>query len=459
MILSSRIENILKGILSKHPDLKQDYTECEKKVLSELSNAISNDIYQFESPKHKTINQGSKRRIIKQYENPLSSEYIASQIIKEILDRRFKIKYPNRNKITKELFSILPAIIQMSEFTIVKFDFKDFFNSLSSIYVFEKYIKQKIIDREELALTKRFIYSTKNAYAGLCTSNSIAEIAAKNFDKAVINAFFTFGILYYERYIDDSILILNQNVDEVHVRNNLNLALQSAFHDKIPKKNKCKTKFNDTKFKFISKKYITDNTSVSFDFLGYEFHISHHERKNKLKIQFGITEEKIKKYNQRLDSIINHCRDQKSSLDINQELLRHCLRAFSSRVVYVTKQSKKNVWNVKGFISNYGELSSFLNSELIEPRTKIFLENMINDALNRQKIKTPTFIEKSKRYNLFENMKLNRTLLLVEHIGYDYNALTKICDQIGITNLNQNGKKKTFGSLVKEYLVKVCVGF
>lgn len=69
----------------------------------------------------------------------------------------------------------------MSDFTIVKFDFKDYFNSVSSIYVFEKYLKYNILDRHEIDLIKAFAYSTKYAYAGLCTSNAIAEIIAGYF--------------------------------------------------------------------------------------------------------------------------------------------------------------------------------------------------------------------------------------------------------------------------------------
>ena len=65
----------------------------------------------------------------------------------------------------------------------------------------------------------------------------------------------------------------------------------------------------------------------------------------------------------------------------NLELLRHRIKACASREVYISKHFKSNVWKVKGFISNYGELRYFLDTPLIESNTKAFLENMIEDDL------------------------------------------------------------------------------
>lgn len=96
----------------------------------------------------------------------------------------------------------------MKNFTIVKFDFKDYFNSVSSIYTFEKYIKSNLSNRQEIDLLENFVYKTKYAYAGLPTSNAIAEIIAKEFDSIIRYTFSGKGLIFYERYIDDSILIL-----------------------------------------------------------------------------------------------------------------------------------------------------------------------------------------------------------------------------------------------------------
>ncbi len=100
----------------------------------------------------------------------------------------------------------------MSDFTIVKFDFKDYFNSVSSIYVYERYIKDKILDREYLDIIELFVYSTIKTYMGLCCSNAIVEIISQKFDDLINKEFINNGMILYERYIDDCIIILNDHI-------------------------------------------------------------------------------------------------------------------------------------------------------------------------------------------------------------------------------------------------------
>ena len=170
------------------------------------------------------LKQGAKKRHVKLYK-PWSTEIILCQIIKQILDRQFKIKYPNRNKAVHTLFDFLKAVKQMSEFTIIKFDFKDYFNSVSSVYVFEKYIKGQLTNRTETELIATFTNQTKYSYAGLSTSNLFAEIIAIKFDELIQQAFSQHGLLFLERYVDDTIIILNQHLDEDVCKNILNDAL------------------------------------------------------------------------------------------------------------------------------------------------------------------------------------------------------------------------------------------
>lgn len=56
--------------------------------------------------------------------------------------------------------------------------------------------------------------------------------------------FFSNGIIYYERYIDDSILILNEHMEETEVKEKLETVLLKIFHDQTIKAPKCHTKFN-----------------------------------------------------------------------------------------------------------------------------------------------------------------------------------------------------------------------
>lgn len=461
MSIEKEIERAVKRTVALDKNTPSKSAAEQEKIISDVKAALNNSIFNFENSKSLMLNQSGKKRLVKQYDNLYSPENILCQSIKQVLDRAFKVKYPNRNKTTRTLFSVLSATIQMSDFTIVKFDFKDYFNSISSIYVFEKYLKYNILDRHEIDLIKAFVYSTKYAYAGLCTSNAIAEIIAGYFDEAVRQAFFSNGIIYYERYIDDSILILNEHMEETEVKEKLEAVLLNIFHDETIKCLKCHTKFNDKKFKYISRRKILSG-SCSVDFLGYEFFLSPNGNA-KIEIKYGITADKRKKYEDRIDKLILSYTDP-TSPDYNKlELLRHRIAAFSSREVYMTKHFRSNIWRVKGFISNYGELRYFLDTGLIEISTESYLKNMIDDAFDRAKIDKPYFLMGGAKincgYNLYGNMKANKTILLVDHIGYDYKALVALCKQIGINNTDKSGKRRGYGALVREYLINVRVGY
>ena len=461
MSIEKEIERAVKRTIALDKDTSPKSAAEQEQIISDIKDALNNSTFNFENSKSLMLNQSGKKRLVKQYDNLYSPENILCQSIKQILDRAFKIKYPNRNKTTRTLFSVLSAAIQMSDFTIVKFDFKDYFNSVSSIYVFEKYLKHNILDRHEIDLIKAFVYSTKYAYAGLCTSNAIAEIIAGYFDEAVKQMFFSNGIIYYERYIDDSILILNEHMEETEVKEKLETVLLNIFHDETIKAAKCHTKFNKKKFKYISRRKILKG-GCSVDFLGYEFWLSANG-KAKIEIKYGITDDKRKKYEDRIDKLISSYTDP-SSPDYNKmELLRHRIAAFSSREVYMTKHFRSNIWRVKGFISNYGELRYFLDTGLIETNTEQYLKNMIDDAFDRAKIDKPYFLMGGAKlncgYNLYGNMKANKTILLVYRIGYDYKSLVALCKQVGINSTDANGKRRGYGTLVRDYLIKIRVGY
>lgn len=177
--LEYEIKKALKRIMQQDTN-KQDLRSIDiENLVLKTKEAIKEKNLNFHNLSSFTLTQNSKKRYIKKYSDVYSPENILCIVVKNILDRTFKIKYPNRNKITHSLFNIIPATIQMSDFTIVKFDFKDYFNSVSSIYVYEKYIKDKILDREYLDIIELFVYSTRITYMGLCCSNAIVEIISQ----------------------------------------------------------------------------------------------------------------------------------------------------------------------------------------------------------------------------------------------------------------------------------------
>lgn len=450
MSLTNEIQRAVKHINANTPI----NTKINDAQIESLANRTIADLesgnYDFSTYDSIVLKQGTKKRHVKLYK-PFSTENILCQYIKQILDRRFKIKYPNRNKAVHTLFDFLKAVKQMSEFSIIKFDFKDYFNSVSSVYVFEKCIKEQMTDRAEAELISTFTNQTQYSYAGLSTSNLFSEIIAIKFDDLIRQAFSQHGVLFFERYIDDTIIILNQHLERATCDKILNDALREVYYDtSISSAIPCKTKFNQSKFKMVTRRSLTTEPS-SVNFLGYEFFFKA-DSKGKTTIQYGITTEKQDKYNGRMDEIVE---DYKQNNDV--ELLRHRILAFASRTVYVSKKYSNNVWKVKGFINNYGELRFLIDTRLLHPDTKAFLKDMITNAFSRNAVSLPYFLigaSNQRGYNLLNNMAANRTLLFVEHVGYDKAGIEKLCEQIGIAVSG-----KGYGNLVREYLIKTKVGY
>ena len=413
--------------------------------------ALESGRFNFSTYDSIAVKKGTKIRHAKLYK-PFSTENILCQYIKQILDRRFKIKYPNRNKAVHTLFDFLKALKQMSEFSIIKFDFEDYFNSVSSAYVFQKYIQEQMTERSEAELISLFTSQSKYSYAGLNTSNLFSEIIAVKFDELIRQAFSQHGLLFFERYIDDSIIILNQHLEQAICYRILNNAIREVYYDSnISTSVPCKTKLNTSKFRMITWRSLTAIVS-SVDFLGYEIFFKK-DVCNKVEIQYGVTTEKRDKYNGRIDEIIN---DYKKNNDL--ELLRHKILAFSSRIIYLTKKYKNNVWKAKGFINNYNELRFLIDTPLLHQETETFLRDMIEDAFYRNGMPLPYFLRGAKNrcgYNLLKNMEVNKSLILVEHVGYDKAGLEKLCTQIGIAV----GEGKRYGNMVREYLMKTKVGY
>lgn len=135
--MSIEIERAVRKISADNWNNDPKTPDEQAEIIAAVKTSLKNSNYDFSAVKAMKIKQNEKERLVKQYTEPYSAENILCQCIKQILDKVFKIKYANRGKISKELFSIIPATIQMADFTIVKFDFKDYFNSVSTIYVFE----------------------------------------------------------------------------------------------------------------------------------------------------------------------------------------------------------------------------------------------------------------------------------------------------------------------------------
>ena len=453
MDIYKEIERIIEYQNVSLPQKNRKSKGALQTIIDRVVQDYKDENFDFKQSKHLAIMQGDKVRHTRSFEM-FSCEETLCIYLKRLLDRKYHVKYPNRNEYIHSLFDIVSALRNMNDFVVVKFDFTDYFNSVSSEYVYKKYISQRSFERYQNDLLALFVKQTKYAYAGLNTSNIICEIIANRFDELLSLKLQDHGLIFYRRYIDDGILVFNKRITQDDCFMIINEVIDSIFGDKsIIVSKKCTTQLNMSKTKYISILDLeTNQGSDSFDFLGYEFVLTpRRDTHNKLTtdFKFGITQKKIDKYTRKVDNIV---KEYKKHNDI--ELLRHQIKAFCCRTVYQIPKYKTLVWKTKGFIANYQELRYRLDQ--LTPSTKCFMKSIVYRAFNANTVPLPYFLKSNNDesiYNLYNNMEKYRTLLFVEPIGINKEGLKKMCKQIGVWDCN-----KDYDGLVRDYLIKVGVG-
>ena len=402
------LENI-RGVIRKI-----DYTLTEDEIddwCEECRYAIQTETYDFSSFSREVYSQSGKKRVIYSFPK-LSVENMLSHYLKQQLDRAFHIKYASRSKIINLLFNTLVATKNMNDFVIVRADFKSFFDSVKSEYVYEKYILPSIIKREDKQLLEKYVENFKYCYAGLCLSNGMTEIVCKDFDIVLKARLSEYGVFFYERYVDDMLIMFNNYISENRIKNIIRETIIEVFGS-------CPVRLSSSpgKFSYISRRNLV--SSQNFNFLGYEFFILktvNGRRDEIIDFEYGIAEKKRTKYSNMIErAFINY------KMTGNDEVFRQQLKIFSSRVVIARQILGSNFdWLTKGVIANYNELQNVCHYLNVD--TKTFLSDLFYQLLRKYDIKRPYFLPKRTSneesiYNLYSNMKRNRSLLFEESIG------------------------------------------
>lgn len=439
------LENI-KGVIRKI-----DYTLTEDEInvwCEKCRYAIKNETYNFSSFSREVYSQFRKKRVIYSFPK-LSVENLLSHYLKRQLDRVFQIKYASRSKIINLLFNTLVAIKNMNDFVIVRADFKSFFDSVISEYVYKKYILPSTIKREDKQLLEKYVKNFKYCYAGLCLSNGMTEIICKDFDIVLKARLSEYGVFFYERYVDDMLIMFNKYISEDTIRSIIKETIIEVFDS-------CPVRLSSTpgKFSYISRRNLVQ--SQSFNFLGYEFFILktvNDKGDEIIKFEYGIAEKKRIKYSNMIErAFMNY----KQTGD--DEIFRQQLKIFSSRAVIARQVLGSSFdWLTKGVIANYNELQNvydYLNTD-----TKIFLKDLFYQLLQKHNIKRPYFLPKRTSdeesiYNLYSNMKRNRSLLFEESIGIPKETILRWIHKIAPFYLSYG---KDYYRIVVEYLEMIKI--
>lgn len=417
---------------------KLDYTLSDDviKIKSQdYSDKIAQNEYDFSKYLCQIYTQGEKKRKIYSFDR-MSVENVVCHYLKKEMDNIFNIKYASRAKIINLLMNTLPVIKNLNDFVIIRADFKSFFETIYTKYVYEQYIQKSLMSRKDKEILKKYTEHFKYCYAGLCLSNGMAEIVCRDFDKHLFASLEKYGIFYYERYVDDIIIMLNSFISKDTFLNISKSVIKEVFGE-------CPVKLNENKFSYITQRYL--NTSQKFDFLGYEFEIKY--TNNVYKFTFGITDKKRQKYKNIIEKAFIAYKN-----DNDIELFRQRLKIYSARIVIARSLGNNNFeWLTKGITANYNELRFHIND--LDGKTKDFLENTYINLLNKHNIQCPYFLKNKNLeesiYNMYSALKRNRSIVFEKRIGVARKDIIKWIKKI---EPNYSDINKNYYQVVIEYL-------
>ncbi len=384
------------------------------------------------------IRQQKKIRLIYKVNN--TDEAIALKYLKRRLDAELNIKYADRNCIMRELFPIIENIASLGDFTIFRFDFRHFFESVEAGKIFDEYIVNTNLQRYEKELLKQLTEQHRYCFAGLPTSNAFIEIIAGRFDQVLKSKLRDRGLFFYSRYVDDGILIFNEYVGKTDIQDILETTIWEVFH--MPS-----VRLNREKTSYVTK-YGGD---LRFNYLGYQFEKS--TKGSKVNFLFGIADSKIDKYQNRLNNIIRQY-----IADNNIELFRHRILYYISRIVFYTNMNSRysllGKWDVNGITENYGLLRKYIgNKNRLTRNTQIFLFNGVYDSCAAAGLvnkRIPYFLRGDGRdaYSIAYSMEKNKTIIFHPNIGWSTEYLKR---QIAQLAPGMDLRKKSYRELSRLY--------
>lgn len=424
-------------VISKNKLAYRHGLDAESPQVKLIETKLASGAFDFSS----NIFREYDNRLVTQFDD-LSVENIILLHLKHQLRKSFNVSFSNRNKVIEELFDKLRVSKSLKDLTLVKFDFKNYFYSVSTRYIYDNYIQNSNLSREDKDYIDSLCASNPYCVAGLPVFNYFIEMISSDFDKILRAKLAQYGLVYYERYVDDAVVILNKYIPKKEVREILDATILDIFKCKDTLN---KVRLNENKFVVINRRYLKKD--CNFDFLGYEFFL-----KNDLeKIKVGITKRKRSKYQEKVNKLIKD--NFKPGNKLSEEIVRHMIKAHSSRVVYFAPSAKhRGVWVSKGIIANYNKLKDYPSD--IDRETVKFLKNIYFVAFKKAGYSVPHYLN-NPRYNLYSNLLANKAMIFNELIGTSKDTLLKSISKTGLPT----SPLKDYNYLVKDYLIHIKIGY
>lgn len=419
-------------------DLKQENYQIVKAMEHELFQSMLNSQFHFDSIRQVTIKKNEKTRNMLMIKDP--AEKVVSFYLSQRIKTEYSISFPNREDIMNLCFNIIDSLPKLEDFTIYRFDFKDFFESIDGREIYNKYIQNSSLKSFERKLIKELVYNQKyGCRQGLPTSNVLVEVASNDFDHKLQNEFYDKGLILYRRYVDDGILIFNRYISQDVIDKGIKIALKDVFDGKVM--------LSEEKTKYLTR----NKGCPCLEYLGYSF--QRKQTGSNVSFLYGISAEKIEKYKKQLEGIYKDYLANR-----NKKLLHARLEAYESRIVFCNymngKFSHKGTWSVYGIISTYKLLRPYIIYEqnvqrrkIIQEDTRAFLmdyhKDLFHSFYDQHGIEIPDYLKGKgiNNYNLWHGFLYNKSIVFHPNIGWSSEYLCNRLKEIYERRFDYNYKE------------------
>lgn len=283
---------------------------------------------------------------------------LVTRLISKNLRSNYKIRPQNRHTIIRNTLSFLK---EGSPCRLYRYDIVNFFESIDRNAIIKKLLDDEKCPRHTIILLDKFFTSltAQKIYGlprGLGISSVLAELQLLPFDKFLRRSD---DIFYYSRFVDDILILAPHSISQTDVFEMVVAQLTPLEVHKVGDK---------TASINISKMHEDGSTYVSFEYLGYQFHIFDTPSDSdavmgipRRKIDIEISDLKVLKIKNRLiDSFASYLHSSSKPDDYN--ILKNRLKALTGN--YYITDPISGIPIKTGIYFNYSHKNTFKRCSL-----------------------------------------------------------------------------------------------
>ena len=266
-------------------------------TIEELTSELNNDTFKFSSLK-KTNAHGKV-----QYSLSDLRDFLVAKLVNHELIKAYEIKLVDRDNISKQIAVFLQEKV---DFTVYKFDVKDFYESINVQEIISKIKTDQLIPMQSIRLITDLFIDKESIPRGLPLSSTLSEIFMQDIDDKISNLL---GVYHYIRYVDDMILFVHDKecMRADYIKENVKSILEGKkLYLNDEKYNKIEIRKKDNSAKI-------DSPPKILEYLGYKF------TRTKDQLNIKIADKKISRFKRRIYyTIKDYCKTNDKQLLIDR---------------------------------------------------------------------------------------------------------------------------------------------